>query len=177
MDQCETVPFLGQAGVCRRCGAELTGRRTAWCSDACETVWQQNHFWQMARPAAVKRDGGVCVRCGGTGRKRQRRRMHLGNTWSLKQIGIEVEITADDWRERQRLYYSDIHVTSWEPWLEVNHIEPRVGRGYNSGCHHHLTNLETLCHHCHVAETKRQGAERRVLNKLATPGTLFEVAP
>jgi hypothetical protein len=47
--------------------------------------------------------------------------------------------------------------------LEVNHIEPRVGRGYNAGCHNHLSNLETLCHECHVVVTKRQSAERRAL--------------
>jgi 5-methylcytosine-specific restriction endonuclease McrA len=42
--------------------------------------------------------------------------------------------------------------------LEVNHIEPRRGAGYQGGCHHHLSNLETLCHDCHVAVT---GAQRR----------------
>ena len=45
--------------------------------------------------------------------------------------------------------------------LEVNHIVPLVGSGYENGCIHHLDGLETLCHDCHVAETTRQIRERR----------------
>ncbi|AMS03558.1 HNH endonuclease [Gordonia phage Guacamole] len=45
--------------------------------------------------------------------------------------------------------------------LEVNHIVPRVGRGYGFGCHNHQSNLETLCHDCHLVVTKQQAAERR----------------
>lgn len=45
---------------------------------------------------------------------------------------------------------------------EVNHIDPRNGRGYHEGCMHHQANLETLCHPCHVAETTRQARERVV---------------
>jgi 5-methylcytosine-specific restriction endonuclease McrA len=44
--------------------------------------------------------------------------------------------------------------------IEVNHMDPRYGRGYHQGCHHHLDRLETLCHNCHVIETNRQRAER-----------------
>lgn len=44
--------------------------------------------------------------------------------------------------------------------LEVNHITPRRGRGYGTGCHNHLDNLETLCHDCHVRVTKRQRRAR-----------------
>jgi hypothetical protein len=40
--------------------------------------------------------------------------------------------------------------------LEVNHIEPRRGKGYAWGCHHHPEKLETLCRTCHVDETTRQ---------------------
>lgn len=40
--------------------------------------------------------------------------------------------------------------------LEVNHRDPRRGRGYQAGCHNHLDKLETLCHPCHVDETTRQ---------------------
>lgn len=164
---CDVVPYVGQPGVCRRCGSKLPGRCTAWCSSACEREWQINHYWTMARPAAVKRDGGKCVRCGGVGRKLWRRRAYLGHRWAMKQIGIEVEFVAETHYDRSKLYYTDVRITSWVPWLEVNHIEPREGRGYQSGCHHHLTNLETLCHDCHVAETTRQGRERRARNKMA----------
>lgn len=159
VNTCGVVPFLGQPGVCRRCGTELTGRRTAWCSDDCEVEWQRNHYWQMARPAAVKRDGGKCVRCGGNGaQRRHMKRIFVGHTWAMKQIGLEFIGPGRD-------YYQELQIITYVPWLEVNHIEPRAGRGYNSGCHHHLTNLETLCHACHVVETKRQGRERRLIKE------------
>lgn len=45
--------------------------------------------------------------------------------------------------------------------LEVNHIDPRVGAGYLSGCWNHPENLETLCHDCHVKVTNAQMAARR----------------
>jgi len=44
--------------------------------------------------------------------------------------------------------------------LEVNHIQPRRGRGYDAGCAHHQENLETLCHDCHVKVTKQQRRDR-----------------
>lgn len=53
-----------------------------------------------------------------------------------------------------------------EIWLEVNHIDPLNGRGYHSGCWHHLSGLETLCHPCHVDVTNEQRAER---NRWDTP--------
>jgi 5-methylcytosine-specific restriction endonuclease McrA len=40
--------------------------------------------------------------------------------------------------------------------LEVNHVIPRIGKGYGPGCHHHQANLETLCHNCHVKVTNQQ---------------------
>lgn len=42
--------------------------------------------------------------------------------------------------------------------LEVNHIEPRRGKGYGPGCHHHQSNLETLCKPCHQQTTREQRA-------------------
>lgn len=45
--------------------------------------------------------------------------------------------------------------------LEVNHIIPRMGRGYGTGCQHHQTNLETLCHNCHVKITNEQRKDIR----------------
>lgn len=40
--------------------------------------------------------------------------------------------------------------------LEVNHIVPRRGAGYGNGCHHHIENLETLCHAHHLEVTAAQ---------------------
>ncbi len=45
--------------------------------------------------------------------------------------------------------------------LEVNHVNPLVGSGYGNSCAHHLSNLVTLCHKCHVIETNKQRASRR----------------
>jgi 5-methylcytosine-specific restriction endonuclease McrA len=63
--------------------------------------------------------------------------------------------------------------------LEVNHIEPRVGKGYGFGCHNHQTNLETLCHPCHVEVTKQQAANRRAESTTPadTSGKVDEEAP
>jgi hypothetical protein len=44
--------------------------------------------------------------------------------------------------------------------LEVNHIDPLVGRGYSMSCYHHQDNLEVLCHDCHVVVTNAQRRER-----------------
>ena len=46
------------------------------------------------------------------------------------------------------------------PAAEVNHRVPLVGRGYQAGCCNHSSNLEPLCHTCHVAETNKQRKER-----------------
>jgi 5-methylcytosine-specific restriction endonuclease McrA len=44
--------------------------------------------------------------------------------------------------------------------MEVNHIAPLNGRGYRLSCAHHLENLETLCHECHVGVTNHQRQRR-----------------
>lgn len=54
-------------------------------------------------------------------------------------------------------------------WLEVNHIFPRMGRGYGTGCQHHQANLETLCHECHVKITNKQRREQRNRNQTKLP--------
>jgi len=48
--------------------------------------------------------------------------------------------------------------------LTVDHIIPLMGRGYSSGCYHHLANLQTLCHDCHVAKTADDMAYARSLS-------------
>lgn len=40
--------------------------------------------------------------------------------------------------------------------LEVDHVEPCLGRHSTPGCHHHLSGLRTLCHRCHLRVTAEQ---------------------
>lgn len=54
---------------------------------------------------------------------------------------------------------------------EVNHIEPRRGRGYRMGCWNHQEGLEPLCHQCHLIITT---AQRR---GQAVPHTHIEIRP
>ena len=134
---CPWLPHADAPGVCDRCGTELTGRQTRWCSSSCMNEWRAQHDWGMARNAAKKRDHHQCVKCGAEGQY--------------------------DWREPEKAVR-----------LEVNHIVPRVGRGYGFGCHNHHDNLETLCHPCHVEVTKQQAANRRAQHTGSGPA-LFDV--
>lgn len=61
---CDLAYGNNSDGRCSWCGAELTGRRTRWCSDEHTMAFVQNHCWSDARDAAVKRDQRRCVRCG-----------------------------------------------------------------------------------------------------------------
>lgn len=151
MSKCSLLLYQDQPGVCARCGRPLTGRRRKWCGDDCERAWQRNHIWSMAKEWAKRRDGYKCVKCGNDGGEHRPKRYEKQSPMMLAQLGIEVppgEVVHRIWRQN----YS---------WLEVNHIDPRNGGGYNSGCHNHLSNLETLCHSCHVIETGLQRQRKR----------------
>lgn len=51
-------------GFCRWCNAELTGRRTSWCSKACSQTFLDNHYWAFAREECLRRDQRQCIGCG-----------------------------------------------------------------------------------------------------------------
>lgn len=99
----------------------------------------------------------VCERCGGelTGRRRRwcstncSYQHAMNHRWSMAR-------KAAVRRDRRRCVTCGSTVK-----LEVNHIVPRNGGGYGWGCHHHLGNLETLCHSCHVVVTNAQQRARR----------------
>ena len=58
--------------------------------------------------------------------------------------------------------------------LEVNHITPRNGRGYQLGCHHHQDGLNVLCHLHHLAVTATQRAgHHKAPDKAGTQLPLF----
>jgi 5-methylcytosine-specific restriction endonuclease McrA len=133
MPGCVLLPYDTAAGVCAACGESLVRRQKRWCSKECEQVYHRNHYWSFARKAAVKRDK-ACVKCG----------------WA--------DEYWDSLRSGQFVMWSRANLLGYHPanWLEVNHIMPRVGAGYGTGCWNHLSNLETLCHPCHVKVTNRQ---------------------
>lgn len=108
---------------CRQCGQPPTWPKHFYCSDVCKVTFEAEHFWDVARLAAYRRQtvydretqgrvGTACARCGLTGR------------------GV----------------------------LEINHIVPVAGLRYPFGCQNHSSNLEALCHECHVLVTAEQRA-------------------
>lgn len=126
---------------------------------------------------------GVCDHCGNplTGRRTR---------WCSDACSVVV-FQAHDWNSARRAAkrrdnYRCVTCGATETVdknlrssLEVNHIEPRVGRGYGMGCWNHLDNLETLCHDCHVKVTKAQAAARRAAQAewVATRGLATNAHP
>lgn len=138
MEGCILLPFDTAAGLCRACGDKVGARRT-WCGPECRVMYERNHYWQVARIAAIKRDNNECTRCG-----------FRPDHWDI-------------WvRTGQLVFWTRANLLKKPPtnWLEVNHITPRLGQGYGTGCWHHLVGLETLCHTCHVKVTNRQRIDR-----------------
>lgn len=133
------------------------GRRIRWCSDACVTIWFENHSWGSARAAALRRDEHQCNQCGRVGGTVLDDACYTcGPGWPCLVVRATDDPPGtypsyDSWR-----HYQVSHLIE----LEVNHIVPRVGAGYHEGCHHHLELLETLCHTCHVRVTTEQRRAR-----------------
>lgn len=87
---------------CHRCGGVLSGRRRAYCSEACRDEHYENHNWNMAAWAALNRVRKLSgYGCEGSGPHRGRTEVHhlepLRNgqqygTWTCKhhQDGLTV---------------------------------------------------------------------------------------
>jgi len=124
---------------CRQCGAELTGRRRTYCSRRCNTEFERNHYWPIARyyarlRARVFQDRRVvgyrCARCGGLIPPRRR--------------GSPDRV-------------------------EVNHRLPLNGARAAVSCGHHQENLEVVHRQCHAAITAEQRAEGLLGPRTDTP--------
>ena len=50
--------------LCRKCGVVLTGRKTAWCSQACVNEVRLLTDWRYIRSKIRRRDKYRCVLCG-----------------------------------------------------------------------------------------------------------------
>lgn len=138
MPGCILLPYDTAAGHCRACGEKLGKGKRSWCAAECQKVYERNHYWNYARDAAVKRDKYRCVKCG----------------WSPEFYDQLANGQYIFWSRTWLLKHGNTN------WLEVNHITPRGGAGYGTGCWNHLAGLETLCHKCHVKVTHRQRIAR-----------------
>jgi hypothetical protein len=121
-------------GACAWCDAALPPRRRTWCSDKCNDAFWANHWWSVARTTAKRRDRYRCRRCGVRGPKRPTHAAHR---------------TLAAYRKAMRAYREQKKVAR----LEVNHVDPALGRHGQLSCVHHLENLETLCLTCHKEHT------------------------
>lgn len=60
---CALLPYDYVAGRCARCGRKLIGAQRRWCGPECQSFYEVNHYWQLARPAALRRDMFRCRKC------------------------------------------------------------------------------------------------------------------
>ena len=145
---CVLSRWTGDTARCRWCDA--TARRASpWCGTGCEDEYRANHWWDLARSHALGRDQHRCVRCGVGPEEVTLAKLLLRALIPMGPVDAARLWRSEGW-SALRLRCS----------VEVNHRWPRLGRGYGSGCHHHLADLETLCHPCHVRVTNGQAVER-----------------
>ena len=114
--------------VCRlaTCRNDLPARRTAYCCDKHAREFERNHLWSAARVAARRRAKWSCERC-----------------------GLKPSIVRKD--PQVLATYSRLDLR-----LEVNHKQPLLGAYRGMTCLNHQSNLEVLCHRCHVEVTNGQ---------------------
>ena len=125
---CRPFPDIVDERLCRECGEFSGGRRSFYCSRECRDTFDADHFWGTARLAALSR----------------------ASIWSIGR-GDHRGLT------RPPLGYVCARCEGFKAW-EVNHIEPVNGDRQHFSCRHHQTNLEVLCHQCHLIVTAEQRA-------------------
>jgi len=119
---------------CAWCGAARPPLRRTWCSDRCGDAFWANHWWSVARTAAKRRDRYRCRQCGARNPKRPAEAAYTTRAAYLAAMRA--------WRAAKKVAR-----------LEVNHIDPCLGKHGQLSCAHHLVNLETLCARCHKLHT------------------------
>lgn len=117
---------------CRQCGCLLKSASRAYCSAACRIVFEINHFWHSARLHCILRANP-----------------------DYDAAKLQARQYPRDWFYRPKPCAKCKQMTAGGA-LEVNHIVPLNGNRPHFGCCHHQSNLEPLCHDCHVEETNRQ---------------------
>lgn len=126
---CDFAPFYGQRGLCSVCGSADLGKGHAdFCSTECEQLFTTNHNWELAKPAAMHRDGYTCTRCG-----------HEPDPQDPQARASELVV-----RHIER---------PQSPQYAQKYGMPTFANTRRSGCHQHLENLITLCRFCDDADT------------------------
>lgn len=117
---------------CRGCGGVLTGRRTAWCSNACYKRWCP----AMVIYDVKQRDAMKCVLC-----------------------GFDIAKALGEWYGRLDGHHFNScfaeEKAGPKPRAEYDHIIP-----FSEGGLTILENMRTLCRACHLARTKAWHGEK-----------------
>ena len=132
----------GAAGrvLCRWCAVEIPRGRRTFCTDACVHQWRLRTSPAYLRDCVLERDRGICARCTVDTvaaywllrKARGRRRQELFAVWGIRTL------------TRRSLWDAD-------------HIVPVAEGG--GACD--LSNLRTLCLHCHRVVTAELRARLR----------------
>ena len=159
-DTVRGIPEYEMDRRCYLCGKDLPAFARRWCSNSHAVTWWNNHAWGEASKAALRRDDYTCRKCGVT-----KYVVVLGQ----KTLNVLTSTCrcGSPWVDGNCATVGDIgrpvaghHAVTTYVDLEVNHIDPLVGKGYQNSCRHHLDGLETLCHPCHVGVTTQQRRDR-----------------
>ena len=142
-------------------------------------------FWEMSQhisPLIVERvtcplskwmgEPGRCQWCNEPLDRTRRRTWcseKCGRAWQREHVWRFARSSAKR-RAKYRCIRSEC--TAARRDCEVNHLEPRDGKGYAPGCHHHLLpdltgrgGLEVLCHEHHAQVTAAQATARALLRR------------
>ena len=124
--------------LCRWCGREVSNTRRSYCNADCleEYNIRSNPTW--ARWRVIRRDKGVCARCG----------IDTSMLWdAIRMMGRDVRNGSYNTLFRAFLADNGLHYEAHD--FEVHHKHAIAEGGGPCG----LDGLETLCVRCHKRET------------------------
>ena len=138
-------------GECTYCGKPVPKPRIKWCSDECFDEFN----WPVARGKAIRRDKGICQRCG-------------CDTFMMERVMSRVCFGCRDtgWSSARWFAKQLAKIGFPSHYAEVHHIVAVSEGGTNR-----QENLITLCVPCHKIENAEQA--KRWANNKKGQGLLF----
>lgn len=107
---------------------------------------------------------GSCDLCGKALPRNKDGSIHKSRRWcspKCKNFVLRNHLWAWARKEALRLGKRKCKTCGSIKQLEVHHVVPLVGKGYQASCFHHVSNLELQCKSCHQEITKSQIQERK----------------